>query len=920
MLFEMHPDKAPGPDGMSPAFFQKHWSIVGKNIVEVVKSFLETGELLPGLNDTNIVLIPKNKNPTTVTELRPIALCNVLMKIVTKVIANRLKEVLNTVVSDTQSAFIPGRLISDNIMISFEVMHYLKRKNYGKEGFMALKLDMSKAYDRIEWVFLEAILKKMGFSETWVQRVLKCVTSVAYNIVHGEFDMGPIVPSRGIRQGDPLSPYLFIICAEGLSALIRKYESNKWIHGIKICRKAPVVSHMLFADDSYFYCKADTNEARKVMELLAVYERASGQKINTQKSSAFFSSNVIQYNKEEICRVLQMGEADAYSKYLGLPNVLGRNKSVLLGYLKERVRSKISSWDGKWVSKSGKVTLIKSVVQALPTFAMNVFLLPLEISKDIERSLSKFWWSTSQDSKITWMCWDRLTVHKDAGGLGFRNFRDFNLAMLGKQCWRLLTNPDSLVSRLYKARYYGDADFLNSKLGGSPSFIWRSILAARDVILKGVRWRVGAGKGISIVGQPWLQCDENPFITTVSPAIDNNSVSALMCIDRKEWDLEVVRDIFNERDKQCILDTHIEEDSESDCLYWQFENSGEYSVRSAYKMLQVQKGAWGDQFSDSIWKLLWRIQAPPKVLNLVWRALANCLPVLTLLQLRHVPVSTLCPDCRNEVESSFHALVGCQFARQCWRVINIHIQVDHEQSFSEWLEGELRRRVGKDRALVVTVCWAIWRARNEKVWNNKASLVNNVVATSKEFLTQWTAAQGRSTKARLQPMADGDGADIWVKPQLNTVKITVDAANFDEQNAYGIGLIAWDCTGALLEAKMKLFQGNARPEFAEAMAIKEALSWTMRWGELKVVIESDCLVVIQAIRSKALMRSSFGGIIMECRKHFIQSNNLELYFVKRSANMAAHTLARASHIYSDRSFNRGSVPIEVKQCIEADLS
>ena len=132
--------------------------------------------------------------------------------------------------------------------------------------------------------------------------------------------MGPITPSRGIRQGDPLSPYLFIMCAEGLSALLHHYEANKWIHGIKICRQAPAISHMLFADDSYLYCKANTEEAGRVVELLKLFEQASGQKISVEKSSVFFSTNVIPYNRNNICQVLSMNEADMHSKYLGLPN------------------------------------------------------------------------------------------------------------------------------------------------------------------------------------------------------------------------------------------------------------------------------------------------------------------------------------------------------------------------------------------------------------------------------------------------------------------------------------------------------------------------------------------------------------------------------------------------------------------------
>lgn len=261
---------------MTPGFFQKYWSIVGKDIVLLVRNFFTEGIFPEGLNVTNLVLIPKKKNPVTVGDLRPISLCNVLAKVITKVMANRLKVLLDVVVLETQSAFIPGRLISDNILVSYEVMHYLKNKRAGKEGFMAIKLDMSKAYDRLEWDFLRAMLTKMGFSDRWVKLIMASVDSVSYNIVHGNHTMGPIIPSRGIRQGDPLSPYLFILCAEGLSALLKFYEQRQWLHGVKVCRQAPTISHMLFADDSYLYCKANTEEAGRVMDLLRLFERASG--------------------------------------------------------------------------------------------------------------------------------------------------------------------------------------------------------------------------------------------------------------------------------------------------------------------------------------------------------------------------------------------------------------------------------------------------------------------------------------------------------------------------------------------------------------------------------------------------------------------------------------------------------------------
>ncbi|KAL8098853.1 hypothetical protein AgCh_031539 [Apium graveolens] len=673
--------------------------------------------------------------------------------------------------------------------------------------------------------------------------------------------MGPIRPTRGIRQGDPLSPYLFIICAERLSALIRKYEQKQWIYGIKVCRRAPVISHMLFADDSYFYCKANTEEAWRVMELLEIYGKASGQKVNRGKSSIFFSSNVIQYNRVQVSQVLQMNEADAQCKYLGLPNIIGRNKSTILGFLKEKVNSRVRSWVGKHVSRSGKETLIKSVAQTLPSYAMSVFLLPFEITRDIEKILSKFWWSSDQTNKsrITWMAWERLAKHKSAGGLGFRHFRDFNLAMLGKQGWRFIVNPDSLVSRLFKARYFVDTDFLNSLLGSNPSFVWRSIFEAKHLILDEIRWRVGNGESIKIVGQPWLTVADNPYITTVSPAIDHNYVSSLMCVDRREWDIDVIKDIFNNRDQQRILDVHLDAASHEDVMYWRLENSGVYSVKSAYKFLQVQRGHWNAEENENIWRMLWRIKAPPKAVNLV-------------------------------------------------------------SDFRVWIQDLWTEGTAKQCAESVVLCWAIWRARNGWVWTQKPSTVNRVVAAAKQYLTQWTLAQSRSSTALLQPQYDGDGASFWVKPQPNTVKVSGDAAIFKEREEVGFGLVARDSDGMLIEAITVVHYELVSPVLAEAMAVKEALSWidARQWSG--VTLESDCLVVVQAIRSKTPMRSRFGVVVTECRDFMHRLNNIELLFVKRSANMVAHTLARESYALPGRSFNRWSVPINVLRCIEMDLS
>jgi hypothetical protein len=259
-LNQMHPLKSPGPDGFSACFYQRAWHIVKMEVCQTVLGFLNHGVFDVALNDTHIALIPKVKNPSKVTDYRPISLCNVVYKLISKVLANRLKKVLPHIISQEQSAFIPGRLITDNILVAFEAMHTMDGRLTGREGYMALKLDMSKAYDRVEWGYLEAVMRKLGFADRWISMMMTCIRTVSFSVlIHGK-PYGKIIPSRGIRQGDPLSPYFFILCAEGLSSLLQRAAANNWITGVPITRGGIRVNHLLFADDSLLFCKANVFE------------------------------------------------------------------------------------------------------------------------------------------------------------------------------------------------------------------------------------------------------------------------------------------------------------------------------------------------------------------------------------------------------------------------------------------------------------------------------------------------------------------------------------------------------------------------------------------------------------------------------------------------------------------------------------
>jgi hypothetical protein len=248
----MDPLKAPGPNGFSACFYQANWAIIQSEMPSC--HFFNSGRLGDGINTTYIALIPKVQNPVHVSDFKPISLCNVIYKLISKVLANRLKPILSQIISCVQSAFLPDRLISDNVIIAFETLHTMQHRLWSKEGYMGLKLDMSKAYDKVEWRYLKAVMLRIGFNARWVDLVMNCVTSVKYSVLINGNPVGNIQPSRGLRQGDPISPYLFLICVEGLSSLIGKAEKKCYISGVPSSPKGPKISHLFFANDCIIFC------------------------------------------------------------------------------------------------------------------------------------------------------------------------------------------------------------------------------------------------------------------------------------------------------------------------------------------------------------------------------------------------------------------------------------------------------------------------------------------------------------------------------------------------------------------------------------------------------------------------------------------------------------------------------------------
>ncbi|KAH9666707.1 reverse transcriptase domain-containing protein [Citrus sinensis] len=834
-VFGMHPDKSPGPDGMNPAFYQKFWNVVAK------------------------------------------------------MLANRMKMVLGSIISDSQSAFVPGRAIADNVLISAEIMHFLKRKRQGKEGIAALKIDMSKAYDRIEWGFLKSILLKLGFVVVWVNLIMLCVTTVTYKITRGELELGPIVPSRGLRQGDPLSPYLFIICAEGLSLLINHYERARMIHGARVARGAPLVSHLFFADDCFLFFKATVQEAHLVKKVLATYEAASGQQVNYNKSSISFSRNVADDTVHNICQQLGVVATTNHGTYLGLPSYVGRKKIDIFRYIKDKVWQRIQGWHQKLLSRAGKEILIKTVAQAIPNYAMQVYLLPLDLCRELERMLNSFWWGSKRygSGGIRWMQWGRLCKPKSYGGIGFKHIHNFNVAMLGRQGWRLITNPSSLVGRLFKARYYPNADFTQAKMGSNPSFVWRSILAAQKILIQGSRVQVGSGQSITIGSVPWLPDQESGFITTNLPAtLASAPVSSLMIPDHRRWDYDLVKDVFNRRDRDCILQIPLSSRRDCDTWYWFPDAKGVYTVQSCYKWMDIIS----EPPDSGVWNKIWKLAVPAKIKNFLWRAVANVVPTADNLLSRRVEVHPYCSICNASLETIYHVLVDCPFAKQCW-MVSLVGYAGNFVTFGAWLDALFTRCSIEDSCLAAMVCWGLWQNRNTKVWRHVVGRVPQVLNKAGQDLFQWQRARQLSHFTQM-PVDLTLGSFCWKRLRVGWFKCNVDAATSRATTRISYGTVIRSSEGQFLAAKCGSLVGNFEAREAEALGVREVLSWLKNTQFFPIIIETDCLQVFNALIDSKDYQNGFGLIISDCRALAHSLKEVTFSFVRRSANTAAHVVAK----------------------------
>ena len=273
------------------------------------------------------------------------------------------------------------------------------------------------------------------------------------------------------------------------------------------------------------------------------YEGESGQKLNKEKTSLFFSKNTPRETKEYVQQKFEAQIIQHHEKYLGLPPLIRKGKRKAFNCIKDQVGRDIAGWKGRLLSNAGREVLIKVVAQVTPTYTMSCFKLPNSLSNELNSMMSNFWWGQKEkERKMAWMSWKKMCTTKEKGGIGFKDLKAFNLALLAKQGWRILTNQNSLVHRIFKEKHFAKNTFLEAELGRRPSYAWRSIMVAREIVGRGLRWAVGNGEKVSIWNDRWFPTLEAFKVVSPKPLQpEAEIVVELINIDKRSWDVAKIR-------------------------------------------------------------------------------------------------------------------------------------------------------------------------------------------------------------------------------------------------------------------------------------------------------------------------------------------------------------------------------------------
>lgn len=746
-VFSLAKGKAPGPDGFSVEFFRSNWEIVGPLVVLAVRDFFQTGKLLKEVNTTILTLIPKIPNATSVSDFRPIACCNTIYKVITKILANRLAMVLNDLVSQSQNAFVKGRRIRDNILLAQELFAGFHLRPYLPK--CAVKVDFHKAYDTVDWDFLENVLLAFRFPHGFVRLVMACVRTPYFSIaingdLHGFFPSG-----RGLRQGDPMSPYLFTLVMEIFSGILNSRTANHDFKYYWRC-KSVHLSHLFFADDVFLFSQADWLSVTMLKRGLDIFSSWSGLFPNKSKSEIFLSGGDLSI-RNKILWAFGFQEGKLPVRYLGVPIISSKLTKADCIALTDRITARIQSWAHRFLSFAGRLQLVRSVLHSIQAFWTSVFTLPASVIASVERIMRQFLWKGAAlgrgGAKVAW---EEVCRPKSEGGLGIRNLKDCNRASMLKFIWILFVDRESLWCRWIHSVFLTRKNFWNASQPGTCSWSWKKILQLRGQFRTSFRWKIGNGCSASLWHDFWLPCGPLDVFVPLSFRSNLNMPKHA-----------VVADLFTPRGlltRNFLTRWGITLPVLSECndrFIWCEHSSGVFSVMSAWNFTRSKKPpvCWAP--------LIWDNDIVPRHQFILWLIAKKRLPTQVMLLSYGRIDYHVCAFCSETPDSIDHLYFGCRtsaslaffwaarcnlpWRNRCWDEVLAWAKI--------FLSGKsFYHRIA--RYSFGALCYLIWKKRNAMIFRGEPLAVpaikNHLIKMVKDKVITFKNVEPSPRNRRLQ--------------------------------------------------------------------------------------------------------------------------------------------------------------------------
>ncbi|KAJ4793535.1 RNA-directed DNA polymerase (reverse transcriptase)-related family protein [Rhynchospora pubera] len=704
-------NKSPGPDGFTGEFFKFFAADITPDLTLTLNFALQHGSLSP-INSSHIILIPKLDNPTEPKDFRPISIVHSAQKILSKILANRLMPLLPDLVHPSQTGFIKGRLITENFIYAQHLLHHFANQHIPLAVF---KADIYKAFDTVSWSFISNILRAMGIPHVFVDWILNCVLQGKSQVVVNGLVGRVLTLKRGVRQGDPVSPYLFILAMDFLARWLLKLHEN----GTMLFPFSNMLPCLLYADDALFFFKPCIAQSQLLNIIFHFFQRVSGLSINPEKSELVFL-NTEPALRAECARTLRCTERTLPIKYLGLP--LSSKKLSKSDYLIliDRFKAKLDTWSSAFLSFAGRLVLVNTCISSLSIFFMSVFKIPKWVVKILDNTRRSFLWQgRSQKKKLVTVSWNKVCSPKLTGGLGVLDLETFNLALLSKWLWKWNSHEFSNFKTLLTA-LSGSYPSLPSTSPLHETF--RQIL---PIFTSVTYFKLKSGSTTSFWQQNWglgLLC--HSFSTLYSYSIDHD-IFVLTFLQQLHSPFCLFRP---------IMSTNLMAIEQLNQLLIQIQQLLQHTTPNSDLQDQICCKLTADKLTSAAFykfsklmpkipsdlSLIWNLKVPPRVSTFTWLLLQNKLPTMDNLQLRGFILINRCALCKSDCESIQHIFDHCLFSSMVLQqVLNLsgtpQIQIPANLAF---LTTDI---TAKQKEILAIAWYFIWRERCSRVFSEKHS-------------------------------------------------------------------------------------------------------------------------------------------------------------------------------------------------------